>query len=661
MNRNIFFLSLFLNLTCSSLCIHAQIRPSIHFTEDDGLPGNTVRDILRDKSGIIWIATDNGIANYDGDKFHPVYNKGLPLQMSWALACGEENEIYVGLYTEGLAIIKNDSIIRIIHSTANYPLGIRKLYYSNYFKKLFIGTNYGLFVLRDTTLIPVTYSKENGIKSVVLSISGRDSTICFSVSDEGIYKLYLKQDEPDKWFAERISNDGSYACLVSGDTIYGGYFNNICRIEVKNSSKVYHRSKAEPSLFIWNFSSYRDGEFLIGGFGDDRFRGDVVVFNPQKNISRPLNIKQNIQSVNSIFYDTISKVIWIARDNGMTAVFESPFEYYDSNNSGPISDIGLAGDSLMVLTQSGVNYLKDGKMLSVLSKEKIMSKINFWFNKIYPTLGNKPYVFDNSEFNELVSFVQNGKKLFLSTQKGALSVSDMKTYLPFAVGTFRLVTNNSAYSFVKYTPLKFFSSFKDSLKWMIPDGPGGNVLDINKIIESDNVYYCISSLRGLYAIKNNIVFRLSEENSTIDNYLIDFDKGDDGKKWCLSANGKLFEIGFSDSLFIKRKIDLLRSGLIGNNCKWFKFKGKYLLIGTNKGLNVINNARLSSEQPTIQHFYNSFNGYDFISAGSPVSNGKDKVYLHTVNEIIAVDTNYISSGKVKIIIKNILINGKEAS
>jgi len=37
-----------------------------HFTKEDGLPSDVVRWVTQDASGYIWIATDNGLARYDG-------------------------------------------------------------------------------------------------------------------------------------------------------------------------------------------------------------------------------------------------------------------------------------------------------------------------------------------------------------------------------------------------------------------------------------------------------------------------------------------------------------------------------------------------------------------------------------------------------------------
>jgi ligand-binding sensor domain-containing protein len=40
-----------------------------HFTAADGLPSNTVFDVLQDDEGFIWLATDEGVSRFDGHRF----------------------------------------------------------------------------------------------------------------------------------------------------------------------------------------------------------------------------------------------------------------------------------------------------------------------------------------------------------------------------------------------------------------------------------------------------------------------------------------------------------------------------------------------------------------------------------------------------------------
>ncbi|ANF49109.1 hypothetical protein A0O34_00415 [Chryseobacterium glaciei] len=52
-----------------SLFIQAQNYTSQWYNMDNGLPQNSIKDIVKDKYGFIWLATDGGIMRYDGKNF----------------------------------------------------------------------------------------------------------------------------------------------------------------------------------------------------------------------------------------------------------------------------------------------------------------------------------------------------------------------------------------------------------------------------------------------------------------------------------------------------------------------------------------------------------------------------------------------------------------
>ncbi len=48
------------------------------YTSANGLPQNTARDLLYDEDGFLWIATDNGLARFDGQRFRVYNNANTP-------------------------------------------------------------------------------------------------------------------------------------------------------------------------------------------------------------------------------------------------------------------------------------------------------------------------------------------------------------------------------------------------------------------------------------------------------------------------------------------------------------------------------------------------------------------------------------------------------
>jgi len=655
------FIYIIISFILSQSSLLAQTKPSITFTEEDGLAGNIVRDVIRDKDGILWIGTDFGLSKYDGANFKNVYkNDGLPSNKVWALATDESNTIYVGCYLGGLAIYKNDSITKILYTSDKFKNSFRLLHYSKYYKKLLVGTDYGLFILQDTSLIPVDYQKDSTSKSSILSISESKSKIFFTVhggSANGLYELSVDKNNPAKSRTNFLTEKGRFANTIMNDTLYYAEYNGIFKAPLNNVQKQYPPSRIDTNFLIWNMKPYNDNELLIGGLDDGRFIGNFCIFNTATNTLsyNPYDIKAN--TVLNIYNDSVSNTHWLCADNGLTCLFDSPIEYNNFDNIGNIIDIGFVGDSLLVLTEDYLYYYYENTLIPIIAEQQISNKIILEYDN-YSKRFKTDFIklFDTSSGCSFAYFTKDGDKLFINTAKGAISVPDLKTYYPFFIGTFKTFNSKSAYSNIKYHPLRYYPSIKDSLGYINPTSEKGKVTDIFKIIESNDILYFASSFSGISAIKDGNVFYLDENNSVIDNNLTDIEKDNNGNIWCTSISGNVFNIEFNDSLIIKNVLNPSNSGIIGNTCKWLIFNDDYLYVGTNKGLNVISTKKLYSKNPMFEHFFNKYNGYEFISAKSPVKDRYGNIYVHTTEKLVKIDAQIGSCPDVQITFKDVVVN-----
>lgn len=642
------------------LPLFSQVKPVINYTEDDGLASNVVKDIIRDKKGILWIATDLGISKFDGEKFQNIYKTdGLPSNRVWALAVDTNNTIYAGCYQDGLVIIRNNSIVKVLHTKGKLSNTLRRLHYANYYKKLLIGTDYGIYLLQDTALIPVDYPKDSTEKSIILSISEHDSRIFFTVlkgKTQGLYELFFNKSQPERSYAKRIGEMGRFASAVLNDTLYSSDYNIIYKNPLNNINKQYSNSKVDSFFFIWNMIPLKSSELFMGGLGEGRFTGGISIYDTRNKRNNPNPCDLDKQSVNDIFYDSTSRVTWVCRDNGLTSLFDSPFESYDFKGIGNILDIGFAGDSMLVLTENHVYYFCVNKLIPIINKQQICSRVSSEWEIILKRPNHKSIsLFDASRGCELAHFTQDDNKLYVNTAMGLLSIPDQKKYYPFGVGTVKFTTSKNLYAFVNYFPLLYYPNVNDLKRFIYLKDGKEYIQDILKIVESKGIYYFASYSNGLYATRDSVVYNINETNSSIDNHLTSIDKDVDGNVWCSSSNGNLFEIGFTDSIYVKRTLNS-NIGIVGNNSKWLKFNRNYLFIGTNTGLNIITTKKLYSNSPRIEFFYNQYNGYDYISAESPIVDKNGDLFVHTKDKIIRVEPNFSIDTNLSININYAKIN-----
>ena len=60
-----------------SYFVYCQNFTSKWFNVDNGLTQNSIKDIVKDQYGFIWLTTENGIIRYDGNNFQHYNIKGL--------------------------------------------------------------------------------------------------------------------------------------------------------------------------------------------------------------------------------------------------------------------------------------------------------------------------------------------------------------------------------------------------------------------------------------------------------------------------------------------------------------------------------------------------------------------------------------------------------
>ncbi len=105
-----FFLAIFTSL--------GQEYPMLHYSFEDGLPSNTVYQVYKDSKGFLWIATDKGIAKYNGVRFY-VYTMfdGLPDNEIYFFKEDHQGRLWMGAANGKLCFYKNG----VFHTAQNTP------------------------------------------------------------------------------------------------------------------------------------------------------------------------------------------------------------------------------------------------------------------------------------------------------------------------------------------------------------------------------------------------------------------------------------------------------------------------------------------------------------------------------------------------------------
>jgi ligand-binding sensor domain-containing protein len=110
---------IFLFSVCIQFC-YSQQAASVWYDTDNGLPQNSVKDIIKDKYGFIWLSTENGLVRYDGYNF-VTYNHLNLKNNRFSVFFGsiKKDSIYnITAYTENIVLLTKRNI-NVLHQQTN--------------------------------------------------------------------------------------------------------------------------------------------------------------------------------------------------------------------------------------------------------------------------------------------------------------------------------------------------------------------------------------------------------------------------------------------------------------------------------------------------------------------------------------------------------------
>jgi len=223
------------------------------FNKNNGLLDDTVFKVLEAPDGKIIALTDNGISEYDGEKFKVPEKYGSLLGYSVRSIFFDQDKIWVATLGNGLFLYENNNWEKIteddgfpsdnLWSIAKDDLGF-----------LWIGSNKGIIMYAKG--YSCLYNTNDGLKGDEATLSGilktRDGNIWFGITNGALklnpYKIEPNMNPPNLYF-EKVETDKRV--LVPKDEIYlkpsekriSIYFNGL---SFQDEKEIYYSYRLYP-------------------------------------------------------------------------------------------------------------------------------------------------------------------------------------------------------------------------------------------------------------------------------------------------------------------------------------------------------------------------------------------------------------------------------
>jgi ligand-binding sensor domain-containing protein len=157
-----------------------------NFSVDQGLPSSECYQILQSKEGYIWVVTDNGVAKFDGYKFH-VYNRknGLPENTVFRLHEDAHGRIWFVCASGSMAVYENgklfslpESVNRRLRQYIKYGLINSVASYKDTVYLGYSSTSVSLKLVKNRTTFKLLQNKRHTKRGAYIQLLPNKQIVC---------------------------------------------------------------------------------------------------------------------------------------------------------------------------------------------------------------------------------------------------------------------------------------------------------------------------------------------------------------------------------------------------------------------------------------------------------------------------------------------------
>lgn len=545
---------LFLFIYFLPFFIHAQQYKTNWYTTDNGLPQNSVKDIVKDASGFLWLSTENGIVRYDGINFQ-TYNFFQVFNYNFSTFFGttKRENIYIeNANEENLICIKNRTISKIkkkkevleTEKTIIFKRYIHNILNPEY-KSIFfysIPKNIG-YVVENDSLKHIDNQTKKETKLPV-KIIDKEIHDCF-VIDERFFMLDKKKHTIYDFFKGKLSVTKADAVFLNKDSkLYWSQINNQIFVLLDNNLYLgFYKNgslQTKKLMNIKNFENYGIFSLYFDNYYNKLYMGTitnglcVVSFQSFKVVKKSNRVDDAVVYAHLPFEDNNSIIDpkgTVYNSNGVI----KEFPFFDR-----IDKYGMINDNEgNIWTKSNNNIYRYEKKKNykltqeLFFKDKISNIYNLKnFNAISfynPSYNGILLLYDKKGFEKVVkkilfknqiSFVKQITEdiLLVACKNGLYQVTLSKNTIEKVIDenefNIRNIVQSKSGNIWILTSGKGYYLFREKNLIKMPLDDKKSLETVHTILEQKNGMFWISTNNGLFKIQESELLKYANNLKT---------------------------------------------------------------------------------------------------------------------------------------------------
>lgn len=621
----------------SFVSAHARSYYFEKFSMVDGLPNNTINDIYEDSRGIVWLATNAGLYEFNGKEIN--FRDDLyKLQGEHVSSLCEDNDgnLLIATLSRGLFKYNGQKLYEL--KAANQYKGINILY----------GTKENYF---------------SAISSKKIIEINRQSLVERLIKNEGFQN---GRKTLDRIFLFKKSSVGS--------TIFDDNFNEV--EEGKIQSITIGKKRGKFTLLNYSQVILKGKDFSYTCDVLDVYKSKEITFALLRYIEKGIEYRKIVSvsengvtdfsekyNLNSYFITSIyvrkgSRDVWIGTKNsGVLCAKKSNFSYFTSQyltgtNKKIKTFVSDNTGKFFIAFSDEIIVFKDSKVITRIKNNQLCSLLNLCKDcdqkliiaDIRLDFKNRLWVATNKGF-----FVVEGENIVFKeiakAEKFVFSKDDEIIY--FANGCLKFASTNNK----KNEKAPYY--FSDSIN-----------IELSKILKNGTDIWVATKQQGIVKYSHGKFSTFNRHNSKIHNVVNDLLILPDNSIILGGNNGVIYQLEDHQN-----RLDLIDSisykdGLKGTSVHGFQYlKEGYLWCGTNLGVHCFDFNFLRADDSKEPLFWNANEDFSNQEAIKSIIDKNNDIWVLTHNRLIKVDTELTKSNHLNcgLFLKQIDILGKKSN
>ncbi|WP_298523815.1 sensor histidine kinase [uncultured Christiangramia sp.] len=637
-------------------CLWAQNFPSRNYSAANELPNNAVRALFVDRKNVLWIGTENGIVSKQNNIFQSYFEEdGLALNSCWAITEDKQNRIWFGSYGSGISVFNGDDFKILSTKDGLVHDEIVQLFpYKNY---IYVGTSDGVSRI-DINTFDIQSWKNEGSKAL-LRVSGFfefEKELYVTTYRNGVFKVSSEGS-----FSLKQVNDQRYiySAFIDNNSIFSSNKGHYTKSEISEYIKSGEPASEElGNSIIWDYVKTSDSTIYAAAWGIYDSNGGIFELNEDfRDRTNSFGIQGN--DMYSLAYDEAFERLYIGTlSSGVYEIQLKPLIKFEELFNQNIQGFAEIDGNTAYLLEQGVqiNSATNQFFIQLLDFKRWQQNYLRTTTRPLPEHKDDFYELDHNTTASNIKFydIKTSNNLYwINSNIGIFSIDTngkLDTYLPLHSEEINFTTDGKLIETNPYGGVRIYNDPKKlSYKYYPQDHKDTPTMVVSSL-KTDNKTYFTSVFSGLYKY----------ENGRFESYLNLKIWKEKNLRHMVSHNDNLaISSEFGDVFIVRDKpgsFEVLRkiprASIQGNTISFLNAYGSTLIIGTERGLTLVNDDRfifMDEEQGLEQPFFSSQIENDELHIGS--ENGLFRV---NIKEVLA------SSNRVeRIQLKGIAINNNE--